>query len=279
MGVFMHRRLRTLAQVATLLVIAAGCTACDIAVQGNGDGGLHFDYGARAEDTWTRTYTLASGARLELINVNGRITAEASGGNTLELKAERTIKAGSEEAAKELLSKIEMREEVSDARVRIEVRTPQMRRSGHEVKWTIKVPKGIAVDLRTVNGGVVLTGLQGDVRARSTNGGIKGQGIVATNLDASVTNGGVEIELASAPATGSIELESVNGGVALMLPAGSKADVSARCVNGGITVDGLELEIVGEQSRRRVQGRLNGGGVRVDLETVNGGVRLSRSTT
>jgi DUF4097 and DUF4098 domain-containing protein YvlB len=279
MGVFMDRRLRTPAQIAAILVFAAGFTACDIAVQGNGDGGLHFDYGARAEDTWTRTYTLASGGRLELINVNGRIAAEASDGNTLELKAERSIKAASEEAAKELLSRMEMREEVGDARVRIEVRTPQMRRSGHEVKWTIKVPKGIAVDLRTVNGGVVLTGLQGDVRARSTNGGIKGQSIVASNVDAAVTNGGVEIELASAPASGSIELESVNGGVALVLPAGSKADVTARCVNGGITVSGLELEIVGEQTRRKVQGKLNGGGARVDLETVNGGVRLSRSTT
>jgi DUF4097 and DUF4098 domain-containing protein YvlB len=125
-----------------------------------------------------------------------------------------------------------------------------------------------------------MVGLTGDVRARATNGGIKGDGIVSTNVDAAVTNGGVEIELANAPSTGSIELESVNGGVALRLPSDSKADVTARCVNGGISVDdGLGLQRVGEQTRRRVEGKLNGGGARVNLETTNGGVRLGRATT
>jgi DUF4097 and DUF4098 domain-containing protein YvlB len=90
----------------------------------------------------------------------------------------------------------------------------------------------------------------------------------------------VEIELGSAPtASGSIELESVNGGVSLILPGESKADVTARCVNGGISINGLSLEIIGEQTRRKVEGKLNGGGTRVVLDTTNGGIRLSRATT
>jgi hypothetical protein len=265
-----------LAKFAGLSVLAVALAACDIAVQG--DGGLHFDIGAQARDEWTRSYKLAPGGRLELLNVNGRITAEASDGDSVELRAERSAKAPSDEAAKDLLSRIEMREEAGDARVRVEVRPPRMRGSGHEIKWTIKVPRGVHVDLRTVNGGVVLTGLGGDVRARATNGGIKGHHIVSTNVDAAVTNGGVEIELATAPTSGSIELESVNGGVSLRLPSDSKIDVTARCVNGGISVD-LPLEVIGEQTRRRVDGKLNGGGARVNLETTNGGVRLGRATT
>ena len=275
----MYRRLRTVAPAAALFLFATGFAGCDIAVQGNGDGGLHFDVGERAQDTWSRTYKLAPGSRLELININGKIEAEASDADTVEVKAERSVKATTEDAAKDILSRIEMREEVGDARVRIEVRPPQMRRSGHEVKWTIRVPKGIAVDLRTVNGGVALAGLEGDVRARATNGGIKGTRIVAKNVDVAVTNGGVEIELANAAESGSIELESVNGGVALTLPGDSKADISARCVNGGIDVHELNVEVTGEKSRRRMEGKLNGGGARIDLETVNGGVRLTRSTT
>jgi hypothetical protein len=273
----MYASARKVAQIAAIAVLTAGFAACDIAVQG--DGGLLFDIAAKAQDEWTRSYKLAPGGRLELINVHGRITALASDGDSVEVKAERTVKAASDETARELLSKIEMREEASEARVRIEVRPPSMRHSGQEIKWTIKVPKGVSVDLRTVNGGVEMTGLRGDIRARSTNGGIKGHGIVAANVDASVTNGGVEIELAWAPSAGSFELESVNGGVALTLPSESKADVTARCVNGGITVDGLSLEPVGEQSRRKVEGKLNGGGARVTLETTNGGVRISRTTT
>ena len=277
MGVQMLGLARKTAQTAVLSLFAVALAACDIAVEG--EGGLHFDIGAQARDEWTRSYKLAPGGRLELINVNGRITAEASEGDSVELKGERSAKAISDEAARDLLAKIEMREEASDARVRVEVRPPRVRNGGHEIKWTIKVPKGVSVDLRTVNGGVTMVGLRGDVRARATNGGIKGNGLVATNVDAVVTNGGVEIELANSASAGSIELESVNGGVELRLPSDSKADVTARCVNGGISVDGLSLEIVGEQSRRKVEGKLNGGGARVNLETVNGGVRISRPTT
>ena len=268
---------RKLSKFAAVSVLGIALAACDIAVEG--DGGLHFDIGAQAKDEWTRSYKLAAGGRLEIINVNGKITAEASNGDSVEIRAERTVKAATEESARDILSKIEMREEVGDGRLRIEVRPPRMRSSGQEVRWTIKVPKGVAVDFRTVNGGVNLTGLQGDVRARATNGGIKANSLVSSNVDASVTNGGVEIELLNAPSSGSIELESVNGGVALRLPLESKADVTARCVNGGISVDNLPLEIIGEQTRRKIEGKLNGGGARVNLETTNGGVRISRATT
>lgn len=257
-------------------MLAASVAACDIGIDG---GGFSLDLvSGRAQDEWTRSYSLGPGGRLELINVNGRITAEASDGSSVEVRAERTARGASDESAKDLLSKIEMREEVGDARVRVEVRTPRIHgRGGHEIKWTVRVPKGVNVDLRTVNGGVRLTGLDGEVRAKSTNGGVSGQALRATALEASVTNGGVDIQLATAPHAGTFELESVNGGVSLSLPGDSRADIRARCVNGGITVSGLELQAEGDQSRRLVQGRLNGGGARVNLETTNGGVKLARS--
>jgi DUF4097 and DUF4098 domain-containing protein YvlB len=69
-------------------------------------------------------------------------------------------------------------------------------------------------------------------------------------------------------------VKSVNGGVSLTLPRDARADLTARCTNGGISVSGLDLEREGEQSRRRVAGKLNGGGARVNVETTNGGVRI-----
>lgn len=65
------------------LVFAAGLSvaACDIQA---GEGGLSFDIAkGRAEDTWTRTYTVAAGGTLELINVNGQIQAEPSTGTAV----------------------------------------------------------------------------------------------------------------------------------------------------------------------------------------------------
>jgi DUF4097 and DUF4098 domain-containing protein YvlB len=275
----MYASVRPLARFAAIALVVAASTGCDLAVDGHGG----FDFGlanAKAADQWKRSYDVTSAARLEIINVNGRISAEASDGSQIEISAERTAKASSEEAAKELLAKIEMREEVGEGRVRIEVRAPRFNGSGgHEIQWTVKVPRGVGVDLRTVNGGVKMVGLEGDIRARSTNGGITGVALAATSLDAAVTNGGVEIEMAKAIADGTFDLEAVNGGVSIMLPPDSKADVSGRCVNGGITVMDLPIAIEGEQSKRRLDGKLNGGGARVSLETVNGGVKIGRKLT
>jgi hypothetical protein len=264
-------------RVALTVLVAASLAGCDIAV--NGDGGFHFDVAAgKAQDEWTRTYKVPANGRLELINVNGKITAEASDGAEVELRGERSAKAATDEAARDLLSRVEMREEVGEGRVRVEVRAPRFNGpSGHEIKWTVKVPRGVAVDLRTINGGVKMTGLHGDIRARSTNGGITGTGLIATAVDAAVTNGGIEIELAGAITSGSFDLEAVNGGVTLNMPADSKADLTGRCVNGGVSVAGLEVEKLGEATRRRLDAKLNGGGARVSLETVNGGVKFGRT--
>jgi hypothetical protein len=270
---------RNLVRLGAVVAAAVILSACDIAV--NGENGFSLDLASgRAQDEWSRSYPLTPAGRFELINVNGRITAEASDGTAIEVTAERTAKAGSDESARELLGKIEMREEVGEGRVRVEVRAPRFSgMSGHEIKWTVKVPRGVAVDLRTVNGGVRMTGLQGDIRARSTNGGITAVGIVATSLDAAVTNGGVEIELAQAVSSGTYDIEAVNGGVSLTLPGDSKADISGRCVNGRISVVDLNLVESGEQTRRRVEGQLNGGGARVTLETVNGGVKIAKASS
>ena len=268
-------RLRMLPAGFALAVLLTATAACDVSV---GEGGFSMDLArASASDEWRRSYTLDQGGRLELINVNGRITATPGEGNTVELVAERTAKGSSDEAAKDLLEKIEMREEVGPGRVRVEVRAPRtFGLSGHEITWTVKVPREAVVDLRTTNGRVTVTGLSGEVRASTVNGGVTGEGLETAKVEASTVNGGVRIALARAlPAEGSVSLEAVNGGVSLALPPDSLATISARVTNGGINTSGLDVERTGEQNRRRLEGTLNGGGARVSLETTNGGVRIS----
>ena len=262
----------------SVMLAAIGAAACDIQ---SGDGG-GFSFGivtGKAEDTWTRTYPLPDGGRLEIVNTNGRIDAEPSDGGRVEVVARRTARATTDERAKELLGRVEMREEVSDARVRIEVRSPRtMGMTGQEVTWTVKVPKGVHVDLRSVNGRIHLAGLNGSVHTETTNGGVTGERLGANVVEASAVNGGISIELA-APlrADGRVDIETVNGSASLDLPSDSKATISGRTVNGSVSVSGLDLQRQGEDTRRRLDGTLNGGGARVSVSTTNGSVKIRRA--
>jgi hypothetical protein len=76
-------------------------------------------------------------------------------------------------------------------------------------------------------------------------------------------------------AEGGIKAETVNGGVVVMVPKTAKADLHASVVNGGLSVGDLPVEVVGQQTRRRLEGKLNGGGPRIEIGAVNGGVRLA----
>jgi hypothetical protein len=59
----------------------------------------------------------------------------------------------------------------------------------------------------------------------------------------------------------------------LRLPGDAKADIR-RVSNGGIDAEGLPVDAT-EKSRRRFEGRMNGGGPRIEIEGTNGGIRIA----
>jgi len=256
--------LRTASLAAALVVVGLASTACELAVA---------SFKAEAKDEWSRSYPMSAGGSIELANTNGAITVTQGSGNTVEVKAERVAKAATEEAARDLLKQLEIREDVTASQIKIETKTPSgMRLGGVEVRYALTVPSGVAVRVDNTNGRITLTGLSGDVKAETTNGGVSGSGLTGP-VRATTTNGGIELGVASVHPDG-ITLETTNGGVSLTLPSDVKADISASCVNGGISSD-LPIEKDGSSSRRSLRGRLNGGGPRVSLETVNGGVKIA----
>lgn len=263
---------RRSALTAVLLVASMAAAACDINV-GGGDFNIGVVSG-KATDEWTRTYSIPATGRFEVVNVNGLVQVEQGTGDAVEVRAERTAKASTDESAKELLGKVEMVESKSADGVKIETKVPKnWGRGGVEVKYYVKVPAGIRVAAQTTNGGIKLLGLANDVDASTVNGGVNGEGL-GGRVEATTTNGGIELTMARV-ADGGVKAETVNGGVVVNLPKDAKADVSASVVNGGLDVHELPIETTGAQSRRKLEGKLNGGGPRIELGAVNGGVRLS----
>jgi hypothetical protein len=229
---------------------------------------------ARATDEWTRTYPLAAGGEVRIVNTNGRIDIEGAEGSSVEVRAERIARGATDAAARELLPRIVIKEDIKPDRVSLETE----RMSGimigvsFEVRYHVRAPKNAVINVSNTNGQVALTALGGDVTAHTTNGGVTGKAMTGA-VDARSTNGGVNIEMA-AVGSGKVALRTTNGGVTLALPETAKADISASCTNGGIRVASLDNLEVTETSRRRFEGRLNGGGTSIELRTTNGGIRV-----
>jgi hypothetical protein len=262
MGLRVSRRI--LALVLPVALLAGGCVG-------------HMDLIGRATDEWTHTYDLAPGGEIHIGNTNGKVEFEGVDGSKVEIRAERIARGVSDEAAKDLLDKIEIREDAKPDRISVVTGRISgiMIGASLEVRYHVKAPKNAVIDATNTNGQISLTGMNGKVTAHTTNGGVVGRNLTG-GVDATSTNGGVNIELASI-GPDRISLRTTNGGVTLTVPENAKADVTATCTNGGIQFSGVKME-VSEQSRRKLEGKLNGGGTPIELRTTNGGVRLRSKT-
>lgn len=259
-------RSRLILQVV-VMVLGVAAAACDVAFQG---------LNASATDTWQRHYTLAEGGRFELANVNGTIDVTPSADATsIEVVAERKAHASTEQAARDVLKANRISEQASADLVKIEVARQHggfaMGGQRVEVNFKVKVPKSASVSVSTLNGAVRVDGVLGPVKIRTTNGEIAGEAIGGA-LDAGTTNGEIKVQVTAVKPDG-IRLDTTNGAIDLRMPGDAKATISARWTHGGFEARGLKPE--GDTERRRYDGKLNGGGPRIDLSTTNGSIRIS----
>ena len=260
------RRLAPALAVALLALASAGC---DIVTA---------DLRSEESAIWQKSYPLDATGRLDIGNVNGKIRVEPSTGPTVDVTATKKARGATPEQAKAALERATIAESVSAGSVKLETRIARstgivLNGGNLQVEYLVKVPAGAEVRVTTVNGGIEVMGLKGRVFAETTNGGVEARGLTG-QLEASTTNGGLDIDLA-AVADGGVKLECTNGGITVRLPRDAKATISASVANGGISPGDLSLDVIGEHSRRRLEGRLNGGGPRIQIEGTNGGITLT----
>jgi DUF4097 and DUF4098 domain-containing protein YvlB len=265
----MMPRLRSLALLP--LVAALSLTAaCDIALSGARE---------EATETVNLSFPISAGGTIDISTTNGRIEVSAGSGPKIEVKAVKVAKAATKEGAAELLKKLQIKEDVSTDLVKLRAERdggngPSLHGWGTsiEVRYFVTVPAATKVVLNTVNGHIEVTDVTAAATLETVNGQIKARGLGGV-VKASTVNGGVDIALASL--TGDVNVETTNGGVTLRLPSDAKAVLLGRTTNGGLSVDGLQVEEV-ERSRRRVEAKLNGGGTRrIEAETTNGGITFT----
>jgi DUF4097 and DUF4098 domain-containing protein YvlB len=264
----MKNRLARLSYAALILPVLLAVSGCDIAMA---------DLKAKETAEWRKSYELRPGGRVEISNVNGRIQVEPSDSNTLDVVAVKSARGATPESAKDALARVEIVEDATAARVRIETKVQRgsgiLNHGSAEVAYTVRLPGGADVKFTTVNGGIEVARISGRIEVETVNGGIVARDIAGGSFAATTVNGGIEVDLTRVPERG-VKLGCTNGGIKLWLPSDGKADIAARVVNGGIEADGAGFE-TSEKSRRRFEGRLNGGGPRIEIDGTNGGIRIA----
>ena len=240
---------------------------------------------AGSED-WKWSWTLPAGKVIEIKGVNGSIRAERTTGDQVQVRAWKRARHSDPASVK-----IEFVEHEGGVTVCAvypgtsrddpnecapgERGHMSTRRNDVEVEFEVLVPGGVGFTGRTVNGGVEGYVLAGPVEAHTVNGAV----VVSTTGPAAATtvNGSITVRMGCGPRSDRLEFTTVNGQITIELPDSIDADVRASTVNGTIESE-LPLTVQGSFSRHRIEGRLGRGGPGLELETVNGSIRLRRAT-
>ena len=225
---------------------------------------------------------LVAGQTVEVKGINGTITAEPSATGEVEVTAD---KRGRRDDPDEVEIKVvEHKNGVTLCAVYPSSRWGRTNscepgEGGHlgadnndvDVDFLVRVPQGVHFAGRTVNGAVEAEELGGNVEATTVNGGVRatGRGVVRGET----VNGSVFARLGRADWPGSLSYTTVNGSITVELPADTSAEVRASTVNGGIDSD-FPLNIKGRWGPKQARGTLGAGGRTLELETVNGAIRL-----
>jgi hypothetical protein len=266
----MNRTLRlTISTLATLALASASTAGAQ-------------DRGGDTDFKWEGR--IAPGNWLEVHDINGSIRVEAGTGDRTEVTAVKRWRRGEPEAVR-----IEVVKFGGDkGHVRICAMWLESARCDEEgyhsgrgnnrndtqVDFTIRLARGVKVDLGTVNGSVRVNGATAEVEASTVNGSVD----VSTSVgpvNAETVNGNVTARMTSLEGNADLEYATVNGSITLILPAKLDADVDLSTVNGHFETD-FPVQAKGRIDRHHLRGSIGAGGRRIRAKTVNGSVELQK---
>jgi len=221
-----------------------------------------------------RSITIAKPGSLNVSSMNGGIHVVGEDREDVHIEARIEAWANSSSEAADILREIQ----IETAGGTIHDKGPNFHwgHQGYGVNYVIHAPRQLSAELKTMNGGIGLEHLNGDLKFDTTNGGVDLVDL-AGNVHGSTVNGGLDISLSGKRWDGKgLDAETTNGGITLNIPENYAAHLETGTVNGGIEVN-FPITVQGE-IKHHLATDLGGGGATIHAETTNGGVTLSHSS-
>src|SRR5580704_15137263 len=225
--------MKDLTVALTLLLTASALLAQQS--KPNLDCNNNHDGGSRAHFCEMREQTVPASGMISVdASQNGGISIKGSDRSDVLVRAQVRTEAPTDDQARDLARQIN-----------VQTAGPQVRAYGptndHDRSWSVTyeifVPSRFSANLETVNGGVSISDVNGNLEFKTVNGGLSLHRI-GGYVHGHTTNGGVSIELAGDRWEGQgLEVTTTNGGVTLHVPHNYSAQLEAHTVNGRIRAD------------------------------------------
>jgi hypothetical protein len=206
----------------------------------------------------------------QLVGVNGRITVATGQEETVVVTGFRRVHGCTRSEAERWLEALEVRIEERGEVILIRAVQPvETIPCNLEVAYDLTVPERFVGQIVNVNGDIQVDGLGGGTSVVNVNGNVTLEGLLAP-VQVALTNGNIVVG-ATIPGADAIDLSTVNGNVALTVPAETNAALTATLANGVIQVFNLILsdEVSTPTS---LTGTLGTGEGEIGLRTTNGNI-------
>lgn len=227
------------------------------------------DRGPEQTEKFSRKVRIGRDGRVSVSNISGDITVTGGGGDEVSIEAVKRTRGDQSQLGDVAIV-------VEERGGRVDVRTDYDRyrrnRNGNvSVDFTVTVPAGAAVEVKSISGSVKVTGVRGAVRAESVSGNVTTTDTpkveAAKSISGNVTLSGISIDgdLAASTVSGTVTAKGVK---AHALDLGS---VSGDMVVTDVTCDRLNAKSV--SGGFEYTGAITKGGV-YDVNVHSGTVRF-----
>lgn len=237
---------------------------------------LSLQVAAQINEEIEKSFTVTSKSNFSLNNING--TVEISSWQEDTIKVVATVSAETQESYDDVTVNMVQRGQKVSVRTDYKEKTYRQNKQVARVDYQVWLPAETNLsDIELVNGDLTIENIAGEVHAEVVNGSINATKLSGSS-EISAVNGSVNVDYkAQTDDVDSIEIETVNGRIELFIPQNINANVSADTMHGSIkTAFGLAAE-KSTFSGYNLRGEIGSGDTKIDLNSVNGSIKVLKS--
>ena len=213
-----------------------------------------------------QTYQLAAGAHVDVSNISGPVSVEATNGSSAEVHIYRTAKNSDDLAYR----KVSVEQTSSGLTIRQKNDGTEPSKVDLLNRVVLKLPRQVSVTAKNISGDFNITGIGGAVDLNAISGSVDAKQLNGA-LTVSGASGNVRLAVERINDAG-LRVSNVSGSTYLRLASDLNAELSISNTTGAITnkIEGLAIDKLGPN----FSARLGLGGPRIVVSNVTGAVVL-----